>query len=110
MTTAQISAEVEGDSVLVKITGEIDLANAADVQHEINEAVTNDATRVVLDLANLEYLDSAGLRVLFTLAERLRVLQMGLDLVVPPSSAVRRVVEMSGLEPVARVLSERDRG
>ncbi|GHF79106.1 anti-anti-sigma factor [Amycolatopsis bartoniae] len=110
MTAAEITKEVDGDAVLVRIVGEIDLANASEVQQQINDAVTNDVTTVVLDLAKLEYLDSAGLRILFTLAERLRVLQMKLDLVVPPSSPVRRVVEMSGLEPVARVLTERARG
>jgi anti-sigma B factor antagonist/stage II sporulation protein AA (anti-sigma F factor antagonist) len=106
MTTAELTSVVHGDSVRIRIAGEIDLANAADVQHELNGMITNDATRVVLELGELDYLDSAGLRVLFTLAERLRVLQMALDLVVPVGTPVRRVVEMSGLEPVARLLSD----
>lgn len=106
MTTADLSSRVDGDSVHIRIAGEIDLANATDVQDELNGMITNDATHVVLELAELEYLDSAGLRVLFTLAERLRVLQMSLDLVVPVGTPVRRVVEMSGLDPVARLLSE----
>lgn len=110
MTTAEVSSRTDDEAVRIRIAGEIDLANATDVQDEINAVVTNDATKVVLDLTDLEYLDSAGLRVLFTLAERLRVLQMGLDLVVPPGCPVRRVVEMSGLEPVARLLSERAGG
>lgn len=110
MSTAKISSRTDGEAVRVRIAGEIDLANAAEVQDEINAKITNDATEVVLDLADLAYLDSAGLRILFTLAERLRVLQMRLDLVVPPGSPVRRVVEMSGLEPVARLLSERTGG
>lgn len=106
MTAAQITSEIRGEVVHVAVAGEIDLANAARVQRGIYETVTNDVTCVVLDLAALEYLDSAGLRVLFTLAERLRVLQIRLDLVVPPGSRVRRVVEMSGLDPVARVLRD----
>ncbi|TNC29688.1 STAS domain-containing protein [Amycolatopsis alkalitolerans] len=106
MTTANFSASVDGGEVLVRIAGEIDLANAAEVQQRIHAVITNDAIRVVLDLAGLDYLDSAGLHVLFTLAERLRLLQIGLDLVVPPGAPVRRVVELSGLAPVARVLPE----
>lgn len=106
MTTARITAEVRDESVYVTVAGEIDLANASDVQQEIYDAVTNDVTCVMLDLAALEYLDSAGLRVLFTLAERLRVLQIRLDLVVPPGSRVRRVVEMAGLGPVARLIPD----
>ncbi|MTD59450.1 STAS domain-containing protein [Amycolatopsis pithecellobii] len=107
MTTATLSSRVDGEDVVVQIVGEIDLANATEVQEQIYAVVGNEAVRVVLDLADVEYLDSAGLRVLFTLAERLRVRQIGLDLIVPPGTAVRRVVEMSGLGPVARLISER---
>ncbi|GAB2991530.1 STAS domain-containing protein [Amycolatopsis acidiphila] len=106
MTTADLTSVLDGESVRIRIAGEIDLANATEVQDEINGMITNDASRVVLELAELEYLDSAGLRVLFTLAERLRVLQMKLDLLVPVGAPVRRVVEMSGLDPVARLLPE----
>jgi anti-sigma B factor antagonist/stage II sporulation protein AA (anti-sigma F factor antagonist) len=107
MTTAKVEADVSGDTVRICVSGEIDLANATTVQDQINAAVTNDVSVVVLDLAELDYLDSAGLRVLFTLAERLRVLQMGLELQVPPGSPVRRAVELSGLEPIARRRSTR---
>jgi anti-anti-sigma factor len=109
MTTAKVEFELREDAVHIAVSGEIDLANAAWVQEKINEAVTNDVSTVVLDLAELAYLDSAGLRILFLLAERLRVLQMKLDLLVPPTSPVRRAVELSGLEPVARLLSARTR-
>ncbi|KAA9165642.1 STAS domain-containing protein [Amycolatopsis acidicola] len=108
MTDAKVESEVVGDLVRIGLSGEIDLANAATVQSEINAAVGNEATAVVLDLSELDYLDSAGLRVLFTLASRLRVLQMTLELYVPPGSRVRRAVELSGLEPVAPLRSTLD--
>ncbi|HJQ48155.1 MAG TPA: STAS domain-containing protein [Amycolatopsis sp.] len=109
MTTAKVEAEVRGDVVCIAVSGEIDLANAGSVQDRVHAAITNDVTTVVLDLSGLDYLDSAGLRVLFTLADRLRVLQMGLDLLVAPQSAVRKAVELSGLEPVARLRPGRAR-
>jgi anti-anti-sigma factor len=109
MTTAKVEFDMRGDTVYITMSGEIDLANAASVQEQVNDAVTNQASVVILDLTELVYLDSAGLRILFQLAERLRVLQMKLELLVPPTSPVRRAVELSGLEPVARLLSTRTR-
>ncbi|MDQ0377045.1 STAS domain-containing protein [Amycolatopsis thermophila] len=103
MTTATVDAEADGGHVRVTIKGEIDLANADVVQNEIYSSIGNDAERVSVDLTEVTYLDSSGLRVLFTLAGRLKVLQMDLDLVVAPASPVRRVMEMSGFEPLARV-------
>lgn len=104
MTLAKVEARTQDDRVCIALSGEIDLDNAASVQEEINAVVTNEVAAVVVDLTNLSYMDSAGLRVLFQLAERLRVLQMELDLLVPPQSPVRRVIELSGLAPVARLL------
>jgi anti-anti-sigma factor len=103
MTTAKVEFRVHGESVRIRLVGEIDLANAATVQDEINSAIANDATSVVLDLTEVTYLDSAGLRILFTLVDRLRVLQTRLELLVPPTSPVRRAVELSGLEPFTRL-------
>ncbi|NKQ54607.1 STAS domain-containing protein [Amycolatopsis sp. K13G38] len=103
MTAARVEADVRGDMVCIQVSGEIDLANASLVQEKINAAITNEVRTVVIDMTGLEYLDSAGLRVLFTLADRLRVLQMTLELLVPPNSPVRKAVELSGLEPLARL-------
>ncbi|HVV08519.1 STAS domain-containing protein [Amycolatopsis sp.] len=108
MTEARIESGLHGDAVRIAVSGEIDLANATEVQGEINAAIGNEATTVMLDLSKLDYLDSAGLRVVFTLASRLRVLQMTLELYVPPDARVRRVVELSGLEPVVRLRSSLD--
>ncbi|NIH82145.1 STAS domain-containing protein [Amycolatopsis viridis] len=103
MTTATIDAENDGGHVLLTVRGEIDLANADLVQEQVFSAIGNDASHVSIDLTEVTYLDSSGLRVLFTLAGRLKVLQMGLDLIVAPESPVRRVLMMSGFEPLAKV-------
>ncbi|WAL64554.1 STAS domain-containing protein [Amycolatopsis cynarae] len=104
MTEAWVETRVLDGRVCIELSGEIDLDNAAAVQEEINAAVGNEVAAVVVDLTRLSYLDSAGLRVLFQLGERMRVLQMELELVVPSRSPVRRVIELSGLSPVARML------
>lgn len=101
MTSATVGAKSDGGHVLVTVSGEIDLANAGLVQDQIFSAIDNDAVRVSVDLTEVIYLDSSGLRVLFTLAGRLKVLQMELDLIVAPASPVRRVLEMSGFDPLA---------
>jgi len=103
MTAATIDAEHDGGHVMLRVSGEIDLANATAVQDQIFSAIGNDVMRVSINLTDVTYLDSSGLRVLFTLAGRLKVLQMELDLVVAPASPVCRVLEMSGFEPLAKV-------
>lgn len=106
MTEAEVlSEESEPGRLLVRLDGEVDLENVRRVEKRLAEIITNRAVSVTLDLGGLDYLDSAGLRLLFTLADRLQLLQITLDVVVPLSSPARKAVELSGLGAVVTVRS-----
>ena len=98
MTEAHLAVElVREDAVRIVVGGEIDLANASAVERQIVEAISNQLTEVTLDLTALAYIDSAGLRVLFTLGTRLETLQIALELLVPAESPIRKMIELSGV-------------
>jgi anti-sigma B factor antagonist len=93
------------DEVRIAIDGEIDLANATVVERQILDAISNQDTEVALDLHGLTYVDSAGLRVLFTLGRRLETLQIALEIVVPTESSIRKMIELSGIATAIQVRS-----
>jgi anti-anti-sigma factor len=98
MTDATVDIKgVANTALRVVVAGEIDLANATDVEQRILDAISNQLTDVTVDLREVEYIDSAGLRVLFTLATRLATLQIGLVLLVATESPIRRVLDVSGV-------------
>jgi anti-anti-sigma factor len=101
VTTANVVVVPDGATVRIDIGGEIDLENAETVEDQLSAAIPNETTSVTLGLADLRYLDSAGLRVLFALAARLEVLQIELRVDVPPGALTRRVLQLSGFEGVA---------
>jgi anti-anti-sigma factor len=101
MTVDHDSAE----TVRLALAGEIDMDNAREVEQRILGAISNQLTAVTLDISGLEYIDSAGIRVLFTLANRLAILQIALRLVVPERSPVRRVIDLSGMATAIPVRS-----
>ena len=103
MTTATVVVRPEDSCVRIAINGEIDLENAGAIEEQLSAAIPNAARCVVLELEALDYLDSAGLRVLFSLAARLEVLQILLRVHVPPGSPARRVLQLSGFEGVATI-------
>ena len=104
MTGVDVKVEAAGESVRVILVGDVDLANVEMVAAEVHAAITNQVTAATVDLSNVGYLDSAGLRVLFELAVRLPTLQIALTLVSPAGSPARRVVDMSGLSAVTTVV------
>jgi anti-anti-sigma factor len=85
---------------VLRIIGEVDISNARALSEAIEGAVGNDATTVLVDLAQTTYLDSAGVHLLIQLSERLKSRRHELRIVVPEGAPVRAVLELSGLAKV----------
>ncbi len=60
---ARLDTEVHGSVLLVVLTGEIDLSNAAELETRVAEAA-GDLAALVVDLTAVTFLDSAGVRLL----------------------------------------------
>jgi anti-sigma B factor antagonist len=86
----------EGRSV-AHVHGEIDLSNADVIGRWVLDRVTNEDLGLVVDLTEVDYVDSAGIAVLFDLSRRLAEHQQSLTLVVPEGSTIRRSLELGGL-------------
>jgi anti-anti-sigma factor len=74
MTTARVDVEPDDGAVRIVIAGEVDFANAAAVEEQIVAAITNQVTGVSVDLREVDYIDSAGLRIFFALGPSLAAL------------------------------------
>jgi stage II sporulation protein AA (anti-sigma F factor antagonist) len=105
---SQIAIERQGDVIFATLAGEIDPSNARSLASDLNDAVPNDAMAVVLDLADVRYLDSSGVQLLFELAERLAARQQRLAVAVPPDAPARRVLEIVALDVTAPVANSRE--
>ncbi len=101
---ARIEAGDLDEVRVVRVTGEIDLSNARDVMDAIGRAVTHDARSVVVDLSDTTYLDSAGIAMIFRLAERLSCSRQELRLVVPADAPIRAVLALTNVPEVIPVL------
>lgn len=91
---------------VVRLRGDIDLSNAEALGAAAENAVSNHARGLVLDLSGVTFLDSIGLRLIFRLARRLRDRQQALRLVVPAGSRITRLLTLSGVAAVAEVVTE----
>lgn len=94
---ARVEVTAHDRVVVAVIEGEVDLSNAEAVHRSLVQAVTSDVQGLVVDLRGLQYLDSAGIRLLFQLAGQLRERRQQLR-VVADGTPVRRVLELVSLE------------
>ncbi len=85
------------DSVSLRVTGEIDLSTAPLLREAALCALRHHSTTVDIDLSGVPFMDSTGLEVL--LATRRRAdLDGGRLRLIAPTSAVMRVIEVTGLD------------
>jgi anti-sigma B factor antagonist len=89
----------EGVTV-VRIHGRLDAATSARLESALLPAIGPGANRVVLDLQDVEYVSSGGLRVVLQLAKELRLLD-GSAAIFGAGRSVRGVCQLTG---VARVV------
>jgi anti-anti-sigma factor len=95
ISDAQFSAR--GDSVVARLTGEIDLSNAEAIGEAIALEMPNKSLSLILDLTEVDYIDSAGIRLIFQLRAKLRARSQTLVLVVAPTSAANDALRLSGV-------------
>jgi anti-anti-sigma factor len=94
---------------VVCVAEEIDVSNADRIAVTLASSVRNEQWGMVVDLSQLSYLDSSGIRLLFDLRRRLERRRQELWAVVPPGSPVLRVLELtqvSGIIPLAATVDE----
>jgi anti-anti-sigma factor len=98
MTSATVEACADHGTVRIRLRGEIDLGNVSTVDEQICAAVSGQPTAVSVDLTNLTYIDSVGMRLLFDLASHLQKMRIALKLIAPFESPARRLIQFSGLD------------
>lgn len=83
----------QGEAV-VALTGELDLASAAELERAVRELRAGGCDRVVVDLSDVDFLDSTGLRVLISLRNTAQRAGHRLT-IVPGRQGVQRIFELT---------------
>jgi anti-anti-sigma factor len=97
-------------AIVARLVGEIDMSNADDLGASVIGATPNGARGVVLDLSEVEYLDSAGIYVIHGMRASLQARGQNLVLVVPPRSPVHDALRLSGAERPGEVVEDHAAG
>jgi anti-sigma B factor antagonist len=92
--TTPLTVEALDDGSGLRITGELDASNAKVVAERLES--TDHHRGITLDLTDLDFIDSAGINVLITVARELDT-EARMVIRLRPNGAVRRVVELMGI-------------
>jgi anti-sigma B factor antagonist len=104
---AVISAETpDWPGALIVARGELDVQSVADLRARLNEAIDAGNKKVVIDLAQVSFIDSLSLSAL--VAARRRIGDDGRLAVVAVHEYVRLILQATGLEQVLDVFETRE--
>jgi anti-sigma B factor antagonist len=90
----------------VHLAGELDLYNAPQVRTALEDVAGSNPARLVVDLADVEFVDSTVLGILIEARRRLD--DRRTFLLAAPGREVRRALEVSGLDRHLRVVESVD--
>lgn len=106
MPLASFRTEHTAAALIVHVTGEVDLSNAEEIQRHAKEvrAAAEPAPEVTcINLTDVTFFDSAGINALFDLNNQLTAAGNVLQVVAPPQSRARLVLDVVQLDQVATV-------
>lgn len=94
---------------VVRATGELDLATATRLAGAVQEAAARvPRPRVVIDLVDLDFCDSTGLRALVGAVKEVEVLGGRAVVAARPGGPLERLLELAGLREFLRLCPSAD--
>jgi anti-sigma B factor antagonist len=95
---ADVQFNTRGSATVAHVTGEVDLSNAEEIGAAVAEETPIESRALVLDLSDVEYLDSAGIRLIYWIRENMRIRGQALRLVIPEQSPPHDALRLAGVK------------
>lgn len=98
---------LEGKIAVVTPFEEIEVYNAADLKNELSDIIDKGSINIIIDLINIEYIDSSGLGVLVSTLKKLRTVDGNLIL-VSPKNPIKQILELTSLNKVFSITNDKE--
>lgn len=99
----RVDARNEGRAAVVVVRGELDLASSPELEQQLERMLESDAELLVIDLRELEFMDSTGLSVIVSTHQRLSEAGRSLSVVKGPPQ-VQRLLDLTGVSERLRLV------
>lgn len=103
----EISTEELKQVSVMAVSGRVDSATAPELENSLKKLVEAEKTQIVLDLKNVEYMSSAGLRAMVSTLKAVKRVNGDLRL-ASPSPRVEEVLRLAGLTSIFSIHPTRD--
>ncbi len=95
-----INKKIDGNSVYAEISGRIDTVTVAEAEKTLKENIEN-VNELVLDFKDLDYISSAGLRLLLTLQKIMN--KQGTMKILNVNETINEIFEVTGFSEILTI-------
>ena len=107
VSTQQGSEDLAGTVTILSLKGELDGSTYKDLQAKADEIITADANNILIDMSDLDYIGSAGLRAIHTTSNSTKE-KGGSVKLLNPSDASQRILKTLGFDQFFEVFHDLD--
>ncbi|MCP5469374.1 MAG: STAS domain-containing protein [Chlamydiales bacterium] len=94
-----VVVEEKGEIIIVRVKGRLDAASSPQLEKTVNSIIDGGHFKVVLNFSDVEYLSSAGMRLMLAISKKLQQLE-GKVVACNLSDDVMEVIKMAGFNQV----------
>lgn len=97
-----VSEEKRGDVIILRIKGRLDAISTGSAEKKVFDLINHGQSKLLLDFADVDYLSSAGMRLLLATTKKLKSMS-GKLVICSVSTNVMDVLKMSGFDHILDV-------
>lgn len=101
--------ELEGDVLVVEVEGRVDAVTTPQIEKILQGYLSGGQKKLLIDMQHVDYLSSAGMRLLLSLAKKLQSLQ-GKLVICSIAENVLEVIKMAGFHLILTIAPTRQAG
>lgn len=103
-----IKEEVKGDVLVLRLSGRLDAVSSPHAEKKVFDYINKGQQKLLIDFSGVDYLSSAGMRMLLSISKKLKTLS-GKLVLCSLTMNVMDVLKMSGFDHVLElVVTEED--
>ena len=104
----EIKEHKEGNIIILEPNGRLDTNTSDEFEAQLVGLTDEEELRLVIDLIHVDYISSAGLRVLLMAAKKLKIMN-GSIVLCSMSNHIKEVFDIAGFTPIFSIEQSRDK-
>lgn len=102
-----VRQERRGNVLILRISGRLDALSSEETERVVAKLIANGEHRILFDFTGVDYLSSAGMRMLLAAFKKLKVVE-GQMAVCSVGDGVMDILKMSGFDEILNVYSQEE--